>query len=194
MCWREGRGSRAVGCCCYIWMCAREIPPQCPSLPHFTCVQNSITSLLPLSLPLTSPSEIHLIRLIWGFPFTRHPWICISKCAHMQACMFDTSRIGPFVHPNDLNFSVPPGFASLCIDQKFQTKKKSQGKMNYSWDDLLSVSAEFKDAQPQWDGEFLTGDGDGFVGSGWNGFSKHQTVQKVQENGVPLDYRQTTVI
>lgn len=40
-------------------------------------------------------------------------------CMRLQVSAFDTSRIVPFVQPSDLNFAVPPGSASVRIDQIF---------------------------------------------------------------------------
>lgn len=40
-------------------------------------------------------------------------------CMRLQVSAFDTSRIVPFVQPSDLNFAVPPGSASVRIDQTF---------------------------------------------------------------------------
>ena len=49
-------------------------------------------------------------------------------CMRLQVSAFDTSRIIPFVQPSDLNFSAPPGSASVCIDQTFQLPKKKEKK------------------------------------------------------------------
>lgn len=57
-------------------MCDREIPPLCPSPPHFT-LQSSIT----ISLPLSSLSERHPIQLIMSI---RAPEILALVCV----CVF----------------------------------------------------------------------------------------------------------
>ena len=121
---REGwRGGQTEGCCCCIWMRAREIPPLCPSPPHFTLCK---TASHPLFLPLSSLSDRHLIQLIWALvhltALASVEWFYV--CMRLQVSAFDTSRIIPFVQPSDLNFSAPPGSASVCIDQTFQLPKK----------------------------------------------------------------------
>lgn len=102
--WRGGRGAAAR-----IWMCASEV--LCPSLSHFTCVQNSTTP------SYSPPPRLPLALFMFWIP---NPlWVF---CASAKPAERDTWKNVLFVHWDDLNFrGVPPGFTSVRIDQKFQT-------------------------------------------------------------------------
>lgn len=119
--WREKERRTNCGMLLlHLNVCQRN--PSCVSFTaSFHFVQKSITPSFPLSL---STALSHF----WPTPDMADMSICAPDiiacawvCVHMrlQVCVFDTSRIGPFVHLNDLNFGVPPGSASMCIDQTF---------------------------------------------------------------------------
>ena len=116
--WKRRRGGQTVGCCCCIWMCdMKSLLRVLHCLISFRAKQHHNL--------FASPS-LHFLRDTWyswyEYLCTWHPCLCANCEVCACVCVFDTRRIIPFVLLNDLNWSLPPGSASMCISKTFAKK------------------------------------------------------------------------
>lgn len=192
LCGGRKRGGQTVGCCCCIWMCAREIPPVCPSPPHFTlCKKASHPLFLSLSPPLSPISDRHLIWLIWAFVhLTLLPVPeCVCTCACRSVCLILAGSAHLCIWMTLILVCLLA--LHLCVlTRHFRNKKKlSEGELQQlRWSAVCHRrEAELEAARTKGDVEFSWG---------WRRICpwKRPTVEKVQENVVLLDNRQRTVI